>query len=212
MMAKKSKTQSQPNFLNFIPRLDERMMIIGMTGSGKTYFAEKILRWRKHVVVYDLKGELRWQGYRIVTNFEELKQAEEDKLIFKPPLAFIQNEELVNDFFHWVYERRNCTLYVDEVMTCCFKGQICFWLSCILTRGRELNISFIGSTQRPKQIPISMLSESERWVAFRLQVFEDAERIQKTFGIEAEEIQALPKRYFFYGGIDATYYKPFTLS
>lgn len=186
-------------------------MIIGMTGSGKTYFAEKILRWRKYVVVYDLKGELDWDGYRIITNFEELKMAEEPKLIFKPPLYFIRDKDAVEDFFHWVYERRNCTLYVDEIMTCCFKGQIAFWLLAIMTRGRELNVSFIGSTQRPKQIPVSLLSESERWVVFRLQVFDDAKRLEENFGLDAESIQALPKRYFYYGSIDTVYNKPFTL-
>jgi len=210
-MAKESKKKSAQTFLNFLPRIDERMMIIGMTGSGKTYFAEKILRWRKYVVVYDLKGELNWEGYRIITDFNELKQAEEPKLIFKPPLSFINDPDEVNSFFHWVYERRNTTLYVDEVMTCCFKGQICFWLLAIVTRGRELGISFIGATQRPKQIPLSLLSEAERWATFRLNIRGDAERIEHTFGIEAESIQALPKRYFYYGSIDHTYSQPFTL-
>lgn len=208
----KSKMGSKRAFLKFLPKPDERMMIIGMTGSGKTFFAEKILNWRKYVVVYDLKGELNWTGYKIVRNFEELKREEHPKLIFKPPLDFITDEDSVNDFFHWVYERRNCTLYVDEVMTCCFRGRICFWLLAIVTRGRELGISFIGSTQRPKQIPISLLSEAERWAMFRVHIYDDAKRLEQTFGIDAELIQNLPKRRFYYGSVDHTYAKPFTLT
>jgi len=208
----KSKQQSKNDFLRFLPKPDERMMIIGMTGSGKTFFAEKILNWRKYVVVYDLKGELKWKGYKIVTDFEALKTEEAEKIIFKPPLEFIKDKDSVEDFFHWVYERRNCTLYVDEVMTCCFRGEIAFWLLAIVTRGRELGVSFIGATQRPKQIPISLLSEAERWAMFRVHIYDDAKRLEQTFGIDAELIQNLPKRRFYYGSVDHTYSKPFILT
>ena len=43
----KSKAISKNDFLKFVPQLDERMMVIGMTGSGKTFFAEKVLNWRR---------------------------------------------------------------------------------------------------------------------------------------------------------------------
>lgn len=180
-------------------------MIIGMTGSGKTFLAEKILQHREYVVVYDLKGEIDWRGYQVVTTLEQAMQLEPEKypkLIFKPDFERTEyGKEQAEEFFKWVYKRRNCTLYVDEVMSACYRGYITYWLQVIMTRGRELNISFIGSTQRPKSIPMSMLSESQHWAIFHLSMKEDADRVEKTFGIETEKIQALPDYHFYYGSV-----------
>lgn len=192
-------------------------MVIGMTGSGKTFFAEKILAWRSYVIVYDLKGEIKWNGYKVIENFSELEMLDPEKeetpkkIIYKPSLRDAFDEEAVDNFFKWVYLRRNTTLYIDELMSCCFDGKITFWLQAILTRGRELGISCIGSTQRPKRIPLSLLSESESWVSFRIQLYDDAKRVEQSFGIPAEQIQNLPKRYFYYGSINNTYPQPFIL-
>lgn len=212
----KSKQKSKKPFLNFLPKYDERMMIIGMTGSGKTFFAEKILRWRDNVIVYDTKGQIDWEGYQTVTSFSELKSCSAKKIRYKPKLEDWYNEEPANEFFSYVYHRGDSTLYVDEVATACYDGQIPFWLHGIMSRGRELGVSFIGSTQRPKRIPLSLLSESERWAIFRLNLMEDAKRVEQTFGFSVEQIQSLPKRFFHYGSIDMSRIevltqKPFTL-
>lgn len=187
------------------------MVIVGMTGSGKTFFAEKILAWRKYVIVYDLKGRIKWPGYVTCHSLESLMECEQPKIIFKPPLTFSKDKEQVEEFFQWVYDRGNCTLYVDELMTTCFKGQISFWLLAILTRGRELGVSLISSTQRPKQIPVTVFTEAEHWIIFRLQAYGDAKRIEENFGIDAVSIQKLPKRYFYFGSINEESSKPFTL-
>jgi len=211
-MPKQWPKQSKPNFLNFLANPDERTFICGMTGSGKTFLAEKLLAWRKYVVVYDLKGMIDWPGYVTITSFESLKECEHPKIIFKPPLYFVKDKEAVEEFFQWVYLRGNCTLYVDEVMSACFKGQISYWLLVILTRGRELGVSFIGSTQRPKQIPMNVITEAENRFIFLLSNYPDAKRIEENYGIDAEEILNLPKRYFFFSSIDKTFQKPFILS
>lgn len=188
-----------------------------MTGSGKTYFAEKLLRWSDYTVVYDLKGEIDWPDYRVVTSLETLFKLEVDeapKIIFKPDFEGTPyGKEQADLFFKWVYQRRNCTLYVDEVMSACYRGQITYWLHVIMTRGRELGIQFIGSTQRPKSIPMQLMSESQRWAIFHLNMEEDAERIEKTFGIERTRIQQLPDFHFFYGNVKrrGTINKPFIL-
>lgn len=207
----KFKDKSKTSFLNFLPKYDERMLVVGMTGSGKTFFAEQILRWRDNVIVYDTKGQIDWENYTLVSSFNELKKCKAKNILYKPQLQDWYNEEPADDFFNWVYHRGDTTLYIDEVATACYDGRIPFWLHGIMSRGRELGVSFIGSTQRPKRIPISLLSESERMAIFRLKVFEDAKRISQTIGIEAEDIMKLPKRYFYYSSVDTTYKQPFTL-
>lgn len=214
-MLTKLEKQSSPNFLNFLPKPDERTIIFGMTGSGKTFLAEKILRWRKYVIVYDLKGTIRWKGYRVVTSMQSLLELDPEKypkIIFKPPPYYEYEKEPVDEFFNWVYQRGNCTLYIDEVMTTCFRGQISKPLLTVMTRGRELGVSFIGASQRPKQIPQSIITESEHRFIFLLTSYQDAKRIEENYRIDADEIVNLPKRYFYYSSVDKTYFKPFTLS
>lgn len=213
-MPKTFKHQSKQSFLSFLPKPDERTLIFGMTGSGKTFLAEKLLQWRKYVIVYDLKGTITWDGYKIVESLERLTEIDPikyPKIIFKPPLYFVKDEEAVNQFFQFVYQRGNCTLYVDEIMTACFKGQISYWLLAIMTRGRELGVSFVGATQRPKQIPISIITESEHRFIFLLSNYPDAKRIEENYSIDADEIVKLKKRYFYYSSVEQTYNKPFIL-
>ena len=40
----------------------------------------------------------------------------------------------------------------------------------------------------------------------------DAKRIEENYGIDADDIVDLPKRYFYYSSVNNTYEKPFTLS
>ena len=182
-----------------------------MTGSGKTYLADKLLKWSEYVVVYDLKGQINWQGYQIVTSFEELKNCQYPKIIYKPPIDEIENSESIELFFKWIYLRENTTVYVDELMSVCIDGRIPKWLVIILTRGRELNVSFYGSTQRPKRIPVSLLSEAENVYIFRLQYPDDRILVEKTFAIPSDKLSELKKRYFFYSSVSKTYQQPFIL-
>lgn len=209
----KSKRNSTNSFLKFLPKPDERMLIVGMTGSGKTFLAERILRWRDNVIAYDTKGLLDWEGYETITSFGTLKKSKSKYIRYKPPDNLIyKNEEAAEEFFNWVYQRGDTTLYVDEIAQTCYKGFLPYSLHGILSRGRELGVSFVGSTQRPKGIPISLFSESERIACFKLRNYDDGKRIEQSIGVPASNLVKLPKRYFYYANVDITYSKPFTLT
>ena len=174
-------------------------MIVGMTGSGKTTLAKALLAVRDYVVVLDMKGLISWGGYKRVTTLAEaMNERDARKIVYAPNHIELQSPATIDKFFRWIFERRNTTLYVDEVYAVCHKGQIPFHYNAVLTRGRERNISTISSVQRPKQIPQTILSESEYHYIFKLLMPQDRQRMNDVIGVSAEEIERLEKYQFLF--------------
>jgi ABC-type dipeptide/oligopeptide/nickel transport system ATPase component len=197
----------------------ERGVIVGMTGSGKTVLAKQLLQCaRSHVVVYDAKGLIHWPGYARYTSLRELttlnKRDVENRprIIYAPNHFELDNPEVIDAFFSWIYNRKNTTLYVDEVYSVVRGESIPHYYNAVLTRGRELGISTISSTQRPKKIPQVVLSESENYYVFRLQLPQDRQRVREIVALSNERMLALNKHEFFFGSADGDIIGPMKLT
>lgn len=193
------------------PELNSRAVYIGATGSGKTTLARYGLcrvPAYKFVVVYDVKGQMKpgeWKDFKFVRSFEELRKAadrrkngefEHPKLVFQPNIYELPDDkdlEHADKFFKWVYFRQNTVLYVDEIYGVTTNRVIPFHFKAILTRGRERGITCLMATQRPAEIPQFILSESESYYIFKLQMPQDKERIRKIKGIPEAAIEDLDK-------------------
>jgi adenylate kinase family enzyme len=197
--------------VNIAPLYGERAVIVGMTGSGKTTLARELLRSRQYVVVYDSKGLLRWSEYKRVTSLFELTQSKSPKLLYAPVHSELIDVEIIDKFFLWIYQRMNTTVYVDEVYSVTNRGEIPTYYHAILTRGRELGISTFSSTQRPKQIPQVILSESECYYVFRLLLPQDRQRVKEILPVTTDDIQQLKKHEFLYGNADGSIIGPLRL-
>jgi DNA helicase HerA-like ATPase len=166
----------------------EHVFIAGMTGSGKTFLAEQYLNGFKNVVVLDTKGFFNWDSAEeeipIYTTLEELieKHQGDGKAIYRPIFQEL-NQEYYNMFLQWIYRRQNTIVVIDELMEVAPSPRTYpEYLKGILTRGRQLNIGCWCLTQRPKDIPMIAMSEATHFFIFRLQLFEDRERIAKVIG------------------------------
>ena len=189
-------------------------MLVGQTGSGKTTLARALLAHRRQVVVLDAKGMIRWKDYRIYREFGKLLKADprkEPRLIYKPSFQELQDFDLLNRFFVWVYQRRHCTCYVDELMGVT-RGEVYpEYMGGCLTRGRELDIELWTATQRPLRIPQVAMSEAEHTYAFKLKMPQDRRRVYDLTGIDETRIAALAKRQFLYSRQDGETQGPLTL-
>lgn len=178
-----------------------------------------MLRHYKHVIVYDVKGQMKpadWPGFEFVTSFEKLREKAKKKgdtfpfpkIIFQPGIYEIPDEGDENGhadtFFKFVYFRENTVVFIDEVYGVTTGRRIPFHYKAILTRGRERGITCFSGTQRPAEIPQFILSESENCFVFRLQMPQDKERIRKIFGIPEALIESLEK-YEFLAATDSGY-------
>jgi energy-coupling factor transporter ATP-binding protein EcfA2 len=196
-----------------IPARSDRVFIAGQTGSGKTTLARVLLQQRKYVVILDSKGTIKWPGYTRVESFRKLTELEPEahpKIVYHPTYWEEKNGTM-DAFFRWVYDRRNCTLYVDELMGCTRGDDYPDYYGACLTRGRELKIEVWSGTQRPKNIPQVSMSEAEHAFIFRLRMPQDRVRVQEVAGIDARLIGQLRKRDFLYAPQEGEVIGPQTL-
>lgn len=179
------------------PGLTDRAAFVGQTGSGKTTLAQEVCRLRPWVVAFDPKGMLEWDGYERHERLSALTKAKAPRLIYRPVYEELADDETVDAFFEWVYERRNCVLYVDEVYAIAQGDSYPWFFGACLTRGRERGIATYIASQRPSRVPQVMLSESEHCYIFNLKLPQDRERMSDITGLEDTELN-LPKHEFYY--------------
>lgn len=179
------------------PGPTDRAAFVGQTGSGKTTLAEQVCRLHPWVVAFDPKGMLTWPGYEIHTRLEPLTRAKHHRLIYRPSFEELEDEDVVDASFEWIYERRHTVLYVDEIFAYAEGDRSPWFLRACLTRGRERGVVVYIASQRPSRVPQVMLSESEHIYTFNLKLPQDRERMADVTGLDEEQLR-LPKHEFFY--------------
>jgi ATPase family associated with various cellular activities (AAA) len=187
----------------------ERALFVGKTGSGKTYLAQQVLKHYPHVVIYDPKCMIEDKDYVRVRTFKEAERAgnrmygqRTSRILYAPNAAEHPYATPVyfDVFCHWIYERKNCVLYIDEVYAITKNANtIPYWYLALLSQGRGLGISVFQASQRPTNIPSYILTESENYYAFFLKKESDRDRIEELSGIDTDSIKGLETReYRFY--------------
>jgi ABC-type oligopeptide transport system ATPase subunit len=194
-----SKLMKSPITLNLRP--NNRGLIVGKTGSGKTTLAKYLLYGFRRVLVLDNKGLIKWEGFKIARSRQEFRDfsARFAHVVFVPPeYGNVDDNEY---FFDLCYLTGHCVVYVDEVYACSNRDEIPSSYKAIITRGRERGIACLSSTQRPKLIPQILFSESEQFYVFELRLAVDRQKVASTIDIREEDIPK--KRYdFWYSDIE----------
>lgn len=183
---------------------DDRATIIGATGTGKTTLARFLIedKNKKCSVVYDNKPSdaiALWRSTQTVyQNFDSFADADEERLIYRPPVAETLDIELQDRFFAEIYRRKFTRLYIDEASA--LKGGVnpSYHLQACLCRGRERGIGVITGTQRPHRVPLILMSEAEHFYIFRLNMMQDRYRVFEMTGITVDEQTDMPQFSFFY--------------
>lgn len=203
--------------MNFKPkeiRGDQRVTIIGQTGSGKSVLSRFLLegmrekKWR--VVIVDPKHD--WMKYLGKT----YKYAEGKSLgtINSPVLVTEFNPKLAVQIFHpleWdkqceaffkgVIATRDTIVYIDEITQLASAVVVPRELKIIWTQGRSLNIGAWCGTQRPRGIPLMIKDQSEIWFLFRVNSIDDRKVVKGYLPVEdMPEVIArpLPKYWFWF--------------
>lgn len=206
-----AQLQDAQQLRELVPSRTDRGLLVGQTGSGKTTLARYLLAYRKYKVVADYKGRINWPEYKLHTRLKTLIKDKSPSLLYRPNYGESVDEDARSRFWEWVYRRGNCTVYNDETAATTDGNTYPYYLGACLMRGREDGIELWSATQRPKDIPQIVLSESEHFYVFRLQLPQDREKVEAVSGINRVAIAELQKQQFYYSTSDGSAVGPMKL-
>ena len=185
---------------NLILKPGEKLTIAGRNGSGKTQFADYIVRRAEgYWIILDQKhDETLAKLSKPVSSFKEvenwIKKPTGKFCVFRPKTA---DPEIIDEWIFDLSERsKNIGLYIDELYYVMRNGQAGRGLQGWLTRGRSRKQSFIGITQRPKRVSLFCFSEADFICQFFLTLVDDRQRIYEFIGRDVVK-ENPPLRYSF---------------
>ena len=183
--------------MNSTIKTDEHVFICGMTGTGKSFFAEAYLANYEYVIKLDSKGEYDerkkkglnpWRGlkegvdFEMVRHLEQLPFCECPKIIYCPAEEEADDEEFIDEFFRFCYERENTMVWVDELMSVASASRCPHYLRIICTRGRSRNVALWACSQRPADIPSIVTANSTHFIVYKLMKDADRKRMYADTG------------------------------
>lgn len=158
---------------------NERVALIGRTGSGKTYLAEALTRPLRRLVIIDPNGVLERRFLPHVPWAKGVKHLEAGD----PARLYVSLDrpQDYNAVFDTIYRRvRNVVVYIDEAYGVSGPSPTssdALWA--LYTRGRARGIGVWAATQRPRFIPRFTLSEAEWYFVFQLQLDDDRDYLAR---------------------------------
>lgn len=189
---------------------NKHVLVCGMTGTGKSFLAEHYLRGYKYVVKLDTKdetgerhaeGKSPWEGltegkdFTVCRNLEELDEIDTPKIIYVPAFED-QTQENFDEFFNWIFERGNCILWIDELMSVGTVQRFPRGLGRIMQQGRSKGIGVWACTQRPSGIPAIVPASCTYFFVFNMTLPQDRKKLVETTGMV--EMYDLPSGYNFW--------------
>jgi DNA helicase HerA-like ATPase len=170
-----------------MPSPDQRVLILGSTGSGKTTFGAWLLSKapfdRMPYVVIDYKLD------DLLGAIERIRPLSLDELPKEAGLYHLKpnpiiDDDAVEDWLLRVHATRNIGLYVDEGLRMPAKKTGAF--ETILTQGRSLTIPAITLSQRPVDLTRYAFSEANHVIVFRLTDQRDRKKVAEYVPIDPD--------------------------
>jgi len=186
--------QEQPNY----PGEEDRLSIVGATGSGKTHAAAWHLSRsgfdRKPWIIYDYKLD---SFLATIPGIVPLDVAEPPPE--RPGLYIVRprprhDDKRVEEQMEAVWEREDTGIYIDEGYM--IAGSNIGFENC-LVQGRSKQIPMIVLTQRPVWVNKFVFTESEFKQVFRLQDTDDMIKMERYIPRDLRR-QRLPKWHSYY--------------
>jgi hypothetical protein len=193
------------------------MAIVGMTGSGKTTFAQQILPFRGYVVVFATKAKddslyrpLERLGFVIRDEWTptDWEETGERYVIFRPmrpgerPTRDVleRQAEAFRDALLDIFVTGGWCCYFDEVRYLADDLGLARELNVLWLQGRSNNVTMVASTQRPVAVPRNMFEQATWILTWRVSDKDDRVRTAEYTGPLAPQVRVtagmLPRHEF----------------
>lgn len=173
-------------------------LILGKTGSGKSYYTKDELKKHPRVLVYDVIGEYTdgvvFEDFPSLYDFLDKRFYSDFRAIYRPldpPGEFDMICSIVYTMYDMVF-------IVEEVDTFSVNS-ISLPFANIIQRGRHNEISLWGISQRPYRVNRTLSSQCKEVICFRMTEPRDVDYIRFLMGDKAaEEVKNLKLFYYVY--------------
>ena len=177
-----------------LPRSDERVLILGSTGSGKTTMGAWLLSQAPFdeipYVIIDYKRD------DLLNSLDFRRELELNEFPKEPGLYHIKPNPVSDDdameaWLRGIWAQQNVGLFADEALriptgrTGAFEG--------ILTQGRALHIPVISLSQRPVDLTRYAFSEANHVAAFNLTDRRDRKKVAEYIPLDEDDLAYLPE-------------------
>ena len=205
----------QLNF-NFIA-YEEKIVIVGASGSGKTYLANQIMKGLNgiSVWVYDPNFQFHSSRAMVFNDLDEMLKvydsAKRGHYILQPHDG---SEETFRRFNAEAFVRGNLVLIEDEIHNHLSKQKVLKEFNQVILSGRPRGISVISISSRPASCPNHILSNVKHVFAFKLNLESDVKFLEGYLGNDVwilmppdkrarlKDEPALEEHTFFYRDMD----------
>lgn len=162
-------------------RSDDRVALVGRTGSGKTYAARRLCNNAKRLMVLDPKQRIDATEWRCIPWDREarrlLQNREPVRTLIRAPLT-MKPWEFWEDIYRLAMSYGNVLVYTDEVYLVLPPGGVASpAMRACWTAGREIGVGSYAAMQRPSRVPLEVISEAEHIFMFRLTLADDRKRM-----------------------------------
>ena len=196
---------------------EEKILIVGASGSGKTYLANTLMKSLNgiSVWVYDPNYQFHSSRAMVFHDLDELLKvydsAKRGHYILQP---YDGTEHTFRRFNAEAFKRGNLVLIEDEIHNHLTKMTVLKEFNQVILSGRPRGISVISISSRPASCPNHILSNSKHVFAFKLNLESDVKFLEGFLGEDVwilmpkdkrhklKEEAELPEHTFFYRDMD----------
>jgi len=176
---------------------EEKITIVGASGSGKSYLANVIMKSLNGVAVWVFDPNFQFHSSRAMV-FNDLTEllkvydgAKRGHYILQP---HDNSENTFRRFNSEAFKRGNLVIIEDEIHNFCTKQKMIKEFNQVILSGRPRGISVISISSRPASCPNHVLSNSKHVFAFKLNLESDLKFLESFLGRDVWILMPQDKR------------------